>query len=263
MAMSFPEIFAATLSGSWSHKLRALRVGAQFTSLPDIKIPDDVRREMAWLERITGGEAVIYGGCFDAWRTGKTPRDIDATILSAQHPLVTWSRIIAGAAISRRPFGHYLWRHSLPWKRVRLQTQAGLLDIGCLRVQKDKAVRRELTKQIADNADYGAIAASGTLREQFFADRFVDDHARGVVSCRRLSTRRDYRNGVFKRLPKYMLDKYPERPFEFECAADARFFRPLLERRAALLQENPSKEALTELVRSLYQPVYGFNVPRS
>lgn len=263
MAMTFSELAAATLSGTWNHKLRAAREGAIFIAMPHIQIPQAVRKEMAWLEWATGGEVIIYGGCFDAWRKGETPRDIDATVLSARHPLVTWARIIAAATITGRPFGKYLWRHSLPWKRVRLNTKAGLLDIGCLKVKKDAHVRRALVKQIADNADFGVIAAGGTLREQFFADRFVDDHARGVVSCRALFTRRDYRNGAFKRVPKYMLEKYPDRPFEFESAGDARFFKPLLDRRAALLEKPLDKAQMIELVRGIYQPIYGFNAPRS
>ncbi|MGE3769810.1 MAG: hypothetical protein AB7G06_02535 [Bdellovibrionales bacterium] len=260
MSLSFSELVACTLSGSWNKKWRTpqspLVRGAALPALPAA-----LRDEMAWLERVSGGVAVVYGGCFGDGMTGRTPKDYDLTIIAPHHPLVTMGKIIFAAVNAGKSFGRYLWRHSLPWKRVRLKTVAGLLDMGCIQHKGDP---EELLHAIADNADFGVIAAAATLRGSYVTQRFLDEHERKVLRCRALKTVRDYRNGVYKRLPKYAGIKYAGWPLEFESAADARYFSWAVQRRYTLpgLLSNNGQSAMYDFVEQHYLPRFGMKRPR-
>jgi len=261
MSLTFSELMAGTLSRDWNKKWRT--VESPLVDGVHIPLPDALRDEMAWLERASGGIAVVYGGCFADWEQGRTPKDYDIMVIASCHPLETWARIIGAAMRDGKPFGRYLWRHSLPWKRVRLKTKAGLLDMGCIYYPKDADIKPQL-HQIADNADFGVIAAAATLRETLVTERFIDDHKRQVLTCRTLRNVRDYRSGAYKRVPKYAGKKYADWPVEFDSPADARFFAPLIKERNLLgkVLEKENQRALYDLIEKEYLSRYGIKRPR-
>ena len=257
--MSFSEIVVNTLSGGWSHKIRPQIARVTIQSEPNL-LPQALLSDMRWLEKVTGGTAVVYGACFADWKAGRTPKDYDIALMTPHHPLLAWASVLAATPFSKRKFGRYLWRHALPWKRVRLRTKSGLLDIGMFQRPTDE---QHAICEIADNADFGVIAKAATLDCTYTSDRFTEGHAHRVIRCRPLHTRRDYRSGIYKRWPKYALKKYPEWTVEYESPADARFFEWANQRRAelrAIYEKNPDK-VIEELARE-YEGRRGFTSPR-